>query len=111
MSDTLSPLHPLDRLKALVLDALPSAHSRRAYARALTDFLAWVEREQPGGFTKATVQRYSRELQAQGLSASTINVRLSAIRKLATEAADNALLDPVLAHGVARAKGVKAAGT
>jgi site-specific recombinase XerD len=44
------------------------------------------------------------------LSPSTINVRLSAIRKLATEAADNGLLAPELAAGIARVKGAKRLG-
>jgi len=40
---------------------------------------------------KATVQRYAAQLRESGLSASTINRRLSAIRKLAAEASDKAL--------------------
>ena len=46
-----------------------------------------------------------------GLAPSTINQKLSAIRALASEAADNGLLDPQLAAGVARVKGVPSAGT
>jgi integrase len=56
------------------------------------------------------VQRYKAILQGAGLSPSTVNLRMSAIRKLAQEAADNGLLDPALAAGIARVKGVKAAG-
>lgn len=95
----------------LVLDGLTSAHSRRSYGRALRDFLAWYVEAGAPGLTKAIVQRYRAKLQADGLAAATINQRLSAIRKLSSEAADNALLDQVHANGIARVEGVKALGT
>jgi site-specific recombinase XerD len=63
-----------------------------------------------GPFRKAVVQEYRSRLEADGLAASTINVRLAAIRKLAHEAADNALLEPALAAGIARVRGAKALG-
>jgi site-specific recombinase XerD len=44
------------------------------------------------------------------LAPSTINVQLSAIRKLAAEAADNRLLDADLAAGIAKVRGVKNEG-
>jgi site-specific recombinase XerD len=100
------------RIKALVLDSVSSAHSRRAYDRALSHFLTWYASEAAGqGFTKATVQLYSRKLEEQGLAASTRNVRLSAVRRLAAEAADNGFLPPELAAGIARVKGAKQHGT
>lgn len=109
---TTTPNSGLDRIKALVLDSVPSAHSRRAYDKALTDFMSWYQAEAAGeAFSKATVQRYARYLEARGLAGSTINVRLSAVRRLAAEAADNALLDSGLAAGIARVKGKKSAGS
>jgi integrase len=108
----LSPPPNLGPLKALVLDALNSSHSRRAYDRALTHFLDWYASSGAGqGFTKATVQRYARQLEALGLAASTRNLRLTAVRRLAAEAADNGLLDPSLALSIARVKGAKQQGT
>jgi site-specific recombinase XerD len=102
----------LDRIKSLVLDSVRSPHSRRAYDKSLSDFLAWYAVEGNGcGFTKATVQLYARYLEEQGLSASTINVRLTAVRRLAAEAADNALLAPALASGISRVKGIRQHGT
>lgn len=79
----------------MVLDGLPSEHSRRAYERALMDFFRW--HASAGGrsaLNKALVQRHAAELRDTGLSPSSINQRLSAIRKLATEASDNGALDP-----------------
>jgi hypothetical protein len=37
------------RIKALVLDSVSSLHSRRAYDRALSDFLAWYARAKAPG--------------------------------------------------------------
>jgi site-specific recombinase XerD len=106
-----APQPDLGRIKALVLDSVTSIHTRRAYDKALNDFLAWGRTEAPGGFNKAAVQRYARRLEEQGLAASTINVRLTAVRRLAAEATDNGLLDPGLAAGISRVKGAKQQGT
>ena len=100
----------LERIKALVLDTLPSAESKRAYRQALDDFFHWCEAEAAGAFTKATVNAYRAGLEARGLSPSTINQRLSAIRKLAVEAADNGFMPPELAAAISRVKGAKRSG-
>ena len=101
-------------LLALVLDGLTSPHSRRAYGKALRDFFAWMRTlyTQSGAplFSKALVQQYRAALLEQGLSSSTINLRLSAIRKLARELADNGRLDPAIAAAIERAKGVERRG-
>ena len=80
----------------MVLDGLDSPNSRRAYERALTDFIAWHEVQGRPELNKAIVQRYATELRAKGLSSANVNQRLSAIRKLAREAADNGVLDSQL---------------
>ena len=61
-------------------------------------------------FTKALVQQYRSALLAQGLSASTVNLRLSPIRKLAREMADNQLLDPAVAAAIERVPGIEKRG-
>ena len=100
----------LARIRGLVLDSVASMHSRRAYAKALDDFLAWYAAEPRGPFSKAILQQYRGVLDRQGRAASTINVRMAAIRKLASEAADNGLLDPVLAAGIAKVRGMRQLG-
>ena len=94
----------------LVLDALTSEHSRRAYEKALLDFLDWHAEQGRPALSKALVQAYKVKLQGDGLAPSTINQRLSAIRKLTREAADNGLVDQALANGIQAVKGVKSAG-
>jgi len=93
-----------------VLDGVTSAHSRRAYSVALDGFIEWWERDGRPPFAKSTVQAFRAKLAADGLAPATINLRLSAIRKLAVEAADNGLLDPDLAAGIGRVKGAKRLG-
>ena len=49
-------------------------------------------------------------LEARGLGAVSINVRMTVVRKLAVEAADNGLLAPELANGITRVKGAASKG-
>ena len=94
-------------IKRLVLDAVVSPHTRRSYDLALSRFLTWYQTAGAPGLNKAAVQRYCADLQTQGLSPSSLNVHLSAVRKLAAEAADNGLLPPELAAGISRVHGAK----
>jgi len=98
------------RLKALVLDSVSSPITRRVYNMALEEFLAWFRQEPRPGFTKATVSAWRVSLEARGLGSSSIIIRMSAIRKLAVEAADNGLLAPELAAGISRVKSAKSVG-
>ncbi len=54
---------------------------------------------------------YRASLEVGKLSPSTINQRLSAIRKLAMEAADNGFMPPNTATAISRVKGAKQTGT
>jgi site-specific recombinase XerD len=94
----------------LVEDTLTSPESKRAYHRALVDFLTWYRETGQRTMTKATVQRYVAELQARGLKAGNINGRLSAIRRLAAEASDNGAMPEQVAAGIKRTKGIRSEG-
>jgi site-specific recombinase XerD len=87
-----------------VLDAVDSAHTRRAYRCALTDLLNWHRTQGSPAFTKALLQRYRSYRLDEGLGASSINQRLVAIKKQVHEAADNQLLDSAVAasHDLSR---------
>jgi integrase len=100
------------RLKTLVLDSVSSPITKRVYNYNLgpDEFFAWYGQEPPPGFTKATVAAWRVALEARGLGAVSINVRITAVRKLAVEAADNGLLAPELANGITRVKGVASKG-
>jgi len=101
----------IERLKNLVLDSVNASESKRAHSRAIEDFLTWFQTDRPAtGFTKATVQAYRTVLIESGLSSSTVNLRMTAIRRLAVEATDNGLMEPELASGIGRVKGMKREG-
>ena len=92
------------------LNTLGSPQSVRAYASAIDDFVEWYCSEPRLAFSRLVVLRYRLELEARRLAASTINLRLAAIRRLAYEAADTGLLSPELAAGIQRVKGAKKLG-
>ena len=94
----------------LVTNSLDSPNSRVMYAKALNDFLDWYQDQGKTGLTKAVVNEYKDHLQCLKYAPSSINQKLSAIRKLAVEASDNGLIDGQIASGVTRVKGVKSAG-
>ncbi len=99
-------LPDLDHSKASVLQSLGSVASKRTYALAINDFIAWNCSEPRLAFGPTVVLRYRYELEARRLAPATINLRLAAVRRLAYEASDNGLLSPDLAASIRRVKGV-----
>jgi hypothetical protein len=63
-------------LRKMVLDSVQSIHSKRNYAKALDDLFAFCARRP---LSRALLMEYRTTI--DHLSPSTINVRLSAIRK------------------------------
>ena len=114
MTNDLIPHEPkpdLDSIKAMVIDGLNSPHSKAMYAKAIDDFMAWYQERHAPGLTKATVNAYKAHLQNTTTYApSTINLRLSAIRRLANEAAKNDLIADSQANGVNQVKGITTRG-
>src|ERR1700733_13762100 len=103
-------LPDLDHAKTAVLNTLGSPESERSYRFAIDDFISWYCSEPRLAFNKPVVLRYRLQPEAPRLSASTINVRLAAVRRLAYEAADSGLLSPELAASIRRVKGPKKLG-
>jgi site-specific recombinase XerD len=104
-------LPDLDHSKTSVLQSLGSVASKRTYAFAINDFIAWYCSEPRLAFGRTVVLRYRYELEARRLAPATINPSLAAVRRLAYEAADNGLLSPDLAASIRRVKGAKKLGT
>jgi site-specific recombinase XerD len=98
------------KLKALVLDSVSAESSRRLYAMTLDAFYTWYFSQPRASFGKALVQEYRSGLERHGYAPSTIALHLSALRKLAAEAADNGLIDPQIAAAVCRIKGPQRRG-
>ncbi len=75
------------RLRKPVLDAVPSPHTQRNYAKALDDLFAFCA-SRPLSRSLLMERRAGME----SLSPSTINVRLSAVRKMVVEARRNNMI-------------------
>lgn len=94
----------------MVVDSLPSENSRRAYQRHLEEFFVWHQEQNRPELNKALINRYVKFLRLQKFSSSSINQKLSAIRKLASEAEDNNLIDSRIANGIRAVRGVPQRG-
>jgi site-specific recombinase XerD len=99
----------LAELRRIFKNSLVSAHTKRAYIAAFNQFFALVA-ETGRSVSRALLMEYRAQMIDQGLSASTINVRLSAIRKLISEARENNLLDPAETARILKVPGVPTRG-
>src|ERR1700685_3370655 len=104
---------------AMMSPKLVSAESGPTYPRhdiesmwfgETTLFIAWYCSEPRRGVNRSVVVRYRSFFEGLSLSAATINLHLSAIRRLADEAAESGWLSSELAIGIRRVKGVKRLG-
>jgi len=77
----------LAELRRMVLNSVVSEHSKRNYAKALDDLFLFAA-SRP--LTRALLMEWRAAMNK--LSPSTVNVRLSAMRKLVTEARRNGML-------------------
>src|SRR5580698_1514889 len=107
---TVLRLPDLEQSRSAVLNSLTSPNSQRAYDHAIRDFIEWYCSEPRLAFNRTVVTRYRINLEQERYAASTINLRLAAVRRLAYEAADSGLLSPDLAAGIRRVKGAKKLG-
>lgn len=71
---------------------------------AIEKFIAWYCSEPRLTFNRSVVVKYRSFLERLSLSAATINLHLSAIRRLADESAESGWLRPEHAIGIRRVK-------
>ena len=97
-SALVSPRHQnaRDEMIALATDGIQSPRTVRNYKIALNDFFDWHESIGAPMLSKALVQRFKTHLletdnpkTGKPLASATINLKLSALRKLINELADN----------------------
>ena len=93
-------------LRKLVLDSVPSVHSRRNYAKALDDLFAFCA-SRP--LSPALLMEWRVGMEA--LSPSTINVRLSAVRKMIGEARRNGMIGQQEAASLTDIPNIRQKGT
>jgi integrase len=74
-----------DELRRVVLDGVTAENSKRNYALALDELSSFcIDRQEP--VSRTLILEFRAAMLDRDLSASTINVKLSAVRKLITEA-------------------------
>jgi hypothetical protein len=93
---TVLKLPDLEQSESAVLNSLTSASSKRSYEHAIREFIEWYCSEPRLAFNRTVVTRYRIALEQHPYAASTINLRLAAIRRLAYEASDCGLLSLIL---------------
>ena len=97
-------------LREMVLNSVVSEHSKRNYAKALDEvFTLCANRSQ--GLSRALLMEYRAAMVEKKLSASTVNVRLSAVRKLVGEAQRNGIIDAEEAANIAGVPNLSQKGT
>ncbi len=107
---SLEPAAGIAALRQMVLNAVVSPHTRRNYAKALDELFAFSEqRQQP--LSRALLMEYRAAMLERNLSPSTINVRLSAVRKLIGEAKRNGILGTEQAEQMADIPNIRQQGT
>jgi integrase len=90
----------------MVLDTVASPNSRRNYAKALDDLFA-LSAGRP--LTRSLFMEYRASMEA--LAPSTVNVRLSAVRKLVAEARRNGLIGAEEAASLSEVPNIPQKGT
>jgi integrase len=90
----------------MVLDSVASPHSRRNYAKALDDLFRFAA-SRP--LTRALLMEYRATMDA--LSPSTVNVRLSAVRKMVFEARRNGMIGAEEAANLTDVPNIRQKGT
>lgn len=94
----------------MVLNSVASEHSKRNYGKALDELYALCEeRKQP--LSRALLMEYRAAMLEKQLSASTVNVRLSAVRKLIGEAQRNGIIGAEEAANLAGVPNLTQKGT
>jgi len=96
------------KIEALVLDSVSSPITRRVYNMALDEFIGWYRLEPRPASVKRQSAPGGYHLRPAASVPRRSIIRMSAIRKLAVEAADNGLGEPLK---TAKAKGLCVAKT
>jgi integrase len=97
-------------LREMVLNSVASEHSKRNYAKAL-DEVSTLCANRSQGLSRVLLMEYRTAMLEKKLSASTVNVRLSAVRKLIGEAQRNGIIGAEEAANLAGVPNLSQKGT
>lgn len=102
--NAIAPRRDFNALIPAVLSGV-SDNTKDVYARSLRQFFAWFEDIQPSdGLSRTTIMAYRDWLLARKLAPSTVNLALSAIKRLVAEAAANGWMDEAHAYHCQKVK-------
>jgi hypothetical protein len=77
-----------------VVRSCVSPHSKRAYSASLRAYRMWLQQTPQSEFSRLSILRYRDALlHRKHLAPKSINLQLTALRKLAKEAVDEGLID------------------
>lgn len=93
-----------------ILPSIRSKQTQRVYTQHLNNFITFMESGRP--FTRQTVMEWIAEKRGRGLSASTLNQSLAAVKKLAYEArySSSGAISEEVYRGIEDIKGEKKEG-
>jgi site-specific recombinase XerD len=100
----------LDRLREAVLASVTSPHSKRNYSKAFEEVGKYLAAAS-APLARESLFGYRQHLLDRGLSPSTINVQLSAIRKLVGEAQRHGIIDSDTAASIIDVPNIRQQGT
>jgi site-specific recombinase XerD len=97
----------LDVVAERFITNLGNPITRAMYGKAIRDFLAWYGGRPIEAVTREVLETYRFQLTELKYSSSTVNQRLSAIRKFLLHAGDEGLISPATALIATRVSGVR----
>jgi integrase len=100
----------LDAVAERLIGSLENSVTRAMYGKAIRDFLSWYAEQSPCLLSRSLLDTYRTRLTVSKYSASSINQRLSAIRRLVLQAGDDGLLPAEQALVATRIPGVRKQG-
>lgn len=100
----------LDRWHQTILDTAENDNTARTYCHALEEFDSWYSAAGRPAMSKAVLTRYKNYLLKRKLSPSTVNVKLSAVRKLIKQVGEDGGIDKATLQDILDVKGVDVKG-
>jgi len=97
----------VEKIVSLATSGFGNTNTKKTYRSCLKDFMGW-RGSRP--FVPETIEDYRQYLIERGLTASTVNTRITAVRKLAEQALEHKLLDRRIAEDVIAVTGIRNSG-
>jgi len=97
-------------LQKVLLNGVSNENTRRAYSRALEQFMEWYSKKGNGELSRQVMRGYRAWLESSGAASSSVNQRLSALRRMFRNAAVAGFVDREKAEDAAQVENTRALG-